>query len=155
MGYDSKCENSYRSEGFRVIQLAGRLYLERVGVKSFNQILLLNNDLETLLFVEEHLNSVVNNAVMVKKQEYTHHDTGPDEFAEFCRNFEPLINAVIMRPEKNLFLHMTSSLKKAILSIAIDRCNSDRTTICNALGLSDGELDEELRLCGLMLSDKP
>jgi len=153
MGYDSKYENTNESERFRVIQLTGRFHIERLGVRSFNQILLLNNDLETLLFVEEHLSSVVNNAVMVKKHEYSRHDT-PVEFMEFCRKFEPLINAIIMRQEKNLLSRMTSSLKKAILSLAIDRCNSDRTTICHALGLSDRELDEELRLCGLMISDK-
>lgn len=153
MGYDSIYDNHDRSEGFRVLQLAGRFHLDSSGVQSFNQILLLNNDRDTLLFVEQHLNRVITNAVMVKKHELAHNGSDRNEVTEFYRSFEPLINAIITRPEKDLLMRMTASLKKAILSIAIDRCNADRRTICNALGLSDGQLDEELQLCGLMITE--
>ncbi len=154
MGYISQGGTSDRRERFRVIQLSGKLSRGNIGAKSFSQILLLNNDRETLLFVEQHLDSIVNNVVMAKRYDHAPDGTGPEEFGEFCKSFEPLIDAVIKQREKNLLSRMTSSLKKAILSIAIDRCNSDRTTICNALGLTEGQLDEELRLCGLRISDK-
>lgn len=153
MGYMYYGETS-RSNGFSAIELTGRFYLEKLGMKSFTQILLLNKDQETLLYVKQHLNRVVNNAVMIKRHEYNLCGTDPDEFKEFCRKFEPLIDTIIMKPETDLLSRMTSSLKRAILSIAIDRCNADRTTICNALGLSDRQLEEELRLCGLRISDK-
>lgn len=154
MGYRCNVGNNDKDKGFRVIELTGSLYLEKLGMKPFNQILLLNNDLETLLFVETFLDRVITNAVMVKKHEYTRCDDIRDDFKEFCRSCEPLIDAIIMRREKNLLSRITSSLKKAILSIAIDRCNADRRMICNALGLSERQLEEELRLCGLRISDK-
>lgn len=154
MGYRCSSENDDTSKGFRVIELTGKLDHETRGKKSFNQILLLNNDLETLLFVEMSLDRVVYNAVLARKHEYKNDDNERNDFKEFCRSFEPLIDAIIMRPEKNLLSRITASLKKAILTIAIDRCKSDRARICNELGLSDRQLDEELRLCGLRIAGK-
>lgn len=154
MGYMCTSENKGISINFRIVILTGRHSLEGRGPKSFNQILLLSNDLETLLFVEKHLDIVVNNTAMVKTRECAIRGAGHDDVREFCRNIEPLIDALTAKPEKDLLSRMTTSLKKALLSIAIERSNSDRTSICNALGISDRQLEEELRLCGLNISDK-
>jgi hypothetical protein len=55
---------------FRAIELYGTLRIEQLGFLPFNQVFLLDSEMETLCFVEKNMDYMVNLAVRVKKMEY-------------------------------------------------------------------------------------
>lgn len=55
---------------FRAIELYGTVRIEQLGFLPFNQVFLLDSEMETLCFVEKNMDYMVNLAVKVKKLEY-------------------------------------------------------------------------------------
>jgi len=67
------------------------------------------------------------------------------------RAIETFLELIVMNPRKNVVPRLTVTLKKAILSMALDRYNFNREIVCKVLGLSSSQFDEEMRLSGLAL----
>lgn len=61
---------NHEGYGFRAIELNGALKLDHIGIISFNQILLLDDEQETLCFVEANIRLIVTLAFIAKKAEY-------------------------------------------------------------------------------------
>jgi len=71
---------------------------------------------------------------------------------------EELFELIVTRSKKNVLPRLTASVKKAVLSLALDRYNANKEMICDVLGLSRSNFDEEMRSSGLSLSanmDRP
>lgn len=56
--------------GFRAIELNGELKLDHLGIVSFNQVLLLDDEQESLCFIEANIRLIVTLAFIAKKAEY-------------------------------------------------------------------------------------
>jgi len=142
------------AECFRAVEITGSLLIVLNRTAHFNQILLLHDDNDTLAFAERNLASLVNNAIMIKKMDFQP-KTAATAAEILTDGIVPLLESIVMLPEKNMLHCLTASLKKAILSIALSRYNSNKEMICNVLGLSGSQLDDELQSSGFaLIADK-
>ena len=62
-----------------------------------------------------------------------------------------LFDMIAMNPEKNVLPRLTVSVKKAVLSLALERCNADKDFICSLLGLTGRQYDDAMYATGLGL----
>lgn len=151
MGYRYNTQMQAESVNyFRAVEISGSLQIGLDRKIPFAQILLLSNDMETLFFAENNMFQLVNNTIrMIKMNNSTVNNI--DGSGTFAREFESLLESIIMRPEKNILNRLSASLKKAILSIALDRYHSNKEMICKVLGLSSSQFDHEMRSIGFDL----
>ncbi len=155
MGSGSYRKNGNPGVGFRAVELTGRTTQGHQTMNHCNHVLLLNNDPETLRYAEQYLSKICRLAVMVgKPSEDLNHSARNDSLA-LSRDLESLLDSLVSNSDHNLLERMTSSLKTAILSLACDRYKSDRKLICRALGLTEEQLDQELRKYGVLPGGDP
>jgi len=150
MGY--RCMDASQKAGtadYRVIQV---LLVKRDGRMAEDDdavALSVGNDWDTLLFVKENMDAIAANLVGVKQmnaQSMLH----VEESAElFERNLEPLFTLISATAQEHIMDKLSSSLRKALLLMAMDRYSCDSERICRALGISKGKLEKELKRCGL------
>lgn len=133
---------------YRAVEITGSLKIERKRTVSVRQVLLLHNDKETLEFVEQNMAKLFHNLILSKKMAVL---PEPLLSTYLPSEIEPLLESIALNPNKNILQQLTASLKKAILSLAMIRFNGDRELICNVLGLSGSQFEEELGLAGLCL----
>jgi len=62
---------------------------------------------------------------------------------------EALFDLIVMSSKKNVLPRLATSVRKAILALALDRYNANREMICDALGLSRSQFDDEIQSSGL------
>jgi len=151
MGYSYfKLQHEEPVKQFRAVEITGSLLVERSTKIHFNQVLLLHADSDTLEFAEKNLAKFVSNAIMIKKMA-VRSEAPVAAAGDLTDGIVPLLESIVMSPEKNLLHLLTASLKKAILSIALTRYHANKEMICNVLGLSGSQLDDELRSSGFDL----
>jgi len=131
---------------FRAIEITGSLKIDRKRTVPLRQVLLLQNDKETLEFVEHNIARFVHSAIMMKEMAVL-----PEQVLSTClpSEIESFLESTVLNPHKNILHQLTASLKKAILSLAMIRFNGDKEVICNVLGLSGSQFEEEMRMAGL------
>ena len=119
------------------------------------QVLAVDNQWETLRYVQENMVEVVANMVMVKRMDLNSTSAHVDENARlFEKSLEPLFSMISATATEHVMDKLSGSLKKALLMMAIERYGCDGDRICRALGISRGKLEKELRRCGLMRLEK-
>ncbi len=104
------------------------------------QLLLVDNDRETMLLVRESMPEIVRNVLQISSKVP---DGGKAE-----RDKHPLASKNTgsnKEKGRNLFTSLSPKLKKALLLMAMDCFENNRESACRALGLTPEELDEELR----------
>lgn len=135
---------------FRAFEISGSMMIAGNGKIPFYQVLLVNNDMETLFFVEQNMSRLINNAIILKQMNKPAGNRD-EESRTFTRGVESLLESIIMKKETDVLQNLTGSIKKAILSIALDRYNGNKEMICSLLGLSSSQLDDEMRSSGFAL----
>ena len=65
------------------------------------------------------------------------------------KNLEPLVSSLAAANGQGVMDKLSSSLKKALLLMVMERYQSDREKACRVLGISREKLETELKLCGV------
>ncbi|ACM19860.1 hypothetical protein Geob_1501 [Geotalea daltonii FRC-32] len=150
MGYRYVAPEEKAGEGvFRIMEVV-MVKKGPVGVgMTSSQILTVDNHWDTLRYVQENMDEIIATMVKVMRME-TNSRRKIDENARlFEKNLEPLFSLISATSKENLMDKLSSSLKKALLLMALDRYQCDRDTICRALGITKDKLDKEMKACGL------
>ena len=150
MGY--RCHNQYEKEedhGFRLMEV---VMVEKKSTGSENsstRVLMVDNQYETLKFVQDHMNDFVANMIKVKKMNPVSVKKIEESAELFQNNLQPLFSMISETSKTHILDKLSNSLKKALILMAIDRYKSDRDSICKALGISQEKLEKEMMVCGL------
>jgi DNA-binding protein Fis len=119
------------------------------GSKEDLRLLMVDSHWDTLRFVQDNMDECVSNIVKLKKHA-SHTASGVNESAQlFQKNLEPLMSSMAASQGQGVMDKLSSSLKKALLLLVMERYQSDREKACRVLGISREKLESELRLCGV------
>lgn len=119
------------------------------GTKDDLRMLMVDSQWDTLHFVQDNMEECVGNIVRLKRLE-SHSSKGVEESAElFQKNLEPLISTLAASNGEGVMDKLSSSLKKALLLMVMERYKSDREKACRVLGISREKLETELKMCGV------
>ena len=114
-----------------------------------SQVIVIDNDQETLRHVQENWNDFINNLIKVKKMEEHDRQKMAESSEIFGTRLQPLFSRITASTNKNLLENLSKSLKKALLLMAMERYDGDKDVICRVLGINRERLDNEMNLCGL------
>jgi DNA-binding NtrC family response regulator len=118
------------------------------GNSTSTHMLLVDNNQETIKFVQESMDDIISNLIKVNKM--THNHKKIDESANlFKRNLDPLFSVMAENTKGSILDKLSTSLKKALILMAMDRYNSDKKSVCKALGITRDKLEGEMSLCGI------
>jgi DNA-binding NtrC family response regulator len=114
------------------------------------QVVMLDGDRDTVQLAQEQMNEIVTNVIKVKNME-TKSLKKIDESAQlFERNLEPWFSLISKTVHGGHLLDkLSSSLKKALILMAMERYHCNRDSVAKVLGLSPERLEKEMALCGL------
>ena len=147
-------ENSEKSGAYDYCMMEVRLKKKTASpdTKSECRVLMVDSHWETLRFVQDNMEECVGNMVRMKRLEAkgAKGTRGVDESAAlFEKNLEPLIEALTSAKGHGVMDKLSTSLKKALLLMVMDRFKSDREQACRVLGITREKLETELKLCGV------
>lgn len=139
---------------FRVMEVI--TMLKRVAEKgvSRTRYMLVDSHWETLRDVQDNMDDFVDNIVKVNKMNDKDSKKMEESARLFEENLESLFRMISSTSNSNVLQKLSLSLKKALLLMAMDRYDGNRQAICNALGLTLTQLEEEIVRCGLNRFDK-
>jgi broad specificity phosphatase PhoE len=120
-----------------------------VGESTSSQVVIIDNDKETLRHVQENWNDFINNLIKVKKMEEHERQKMAESSEIFGKRLQPLFSRISASTNKNLLANLSKSLKKALILMAMERYDGDKDVICMVLGINRERLDNEMSLCGL------
>ena len=151
MGY--RCRDLTEKAGtynFRSIEvvLARRNWMD--GDDNAVAVLTVDNHWDTLRFVQENMDEFVANIVRTKQMNAQRRMRVEESAQLFENNLEPLFSLVFATAKEHVMDKLSSSLKKALLLMAMDRYSCDSDSICRALGITKVKLEKELKSCGLL-----
>jgi DNA-binding NtrC family response regulator len=154
MGY--RChepENRADQYDFRTMELV-MVKKQQVDERPIHTALTIDNQLETLRFVQENMNVFVTNCIRVKKMEATTRKKLDESARLFERNLEPLFTVISATSTKHVLDKLSTALKKALLLMAMEKFNCNKDSVCQALGLTRERLEREIVSCGLVNNHK-
>lgn len=114
------------------------------------QTLLVDNHRETIHFAQDHMEQLATNVLRMKRLDARERRRVEESAALFEKNLEPLFSMISQRSDR-LMGKLSSSLKKALLLMAMDRYHCNQDDVCQALGISRERLVRELKNCGIPL----
>lgn len=110
--------------------------------------LLVDNNHETLKQVQENMDEIINNLIGVSKMARSSKKV--DENAQlFEKSLDPLFSVMAETTQGHILDKLSISLRKALILMAMDRYQSNKETVCKALGISRDKLDREMAICGI------
>jgi len=119
------------------------------GTKEDLRLMTVDNHWDTLRWVQDNMEECVGNIVRLKRMQ-EREAKGVAETAElFQRNLEPLVASLAAANGQGVMDKLSSSLKKALLLMVMERYQRDREKACRVLGISREKLETELKLCGV------
>jgi DNA-binding NtrC family response regulator len=149
MGY--RCvipnENSGESE-FRMMEVV-MVKKTSEGDDVSSQIMIIDNNQETLRHVQENWNDFIDNIIKVRKMEERDRKKVAESAEIFGKGLKPLFSKISESTNKNLLANLSKSLKKALILMALERYDGNKDLICKVLGINREKLDNEMNLCGL------
>jgi transcriptional regulator with GAF, ATPase, and Fis domain len=114
------------------------------------QIVMLDGDKDTVEFAREQMNAIVANVIKVKNMETKTLKKVDENARLFERNLEPWFSLISQTVKGGHLLDkLSSSLKKALILMAMERYHCNRESVARVLGLSPERLEKEMALCGL------
>lgn len=121
------------------------------GGKDVNstQVVMVDNNWDTLRFVQENMDGFVTNIMKVKKMDELDRKRIDESARLFEKNLKPLFSLISRTEHRNVMAKLSVSLKKALLLMAMERYAGDEERMCRALGISRDVLVQEMNLCGL------
>jgi DNA-binding protein Fis len=151
MGYTCK-ETTQRAGSYHYRAIEVVLVKRTKGAASQDRanVLTVENDWDTLSFVKDNMADITANMVRVKSMN-SENSAHVEESAElFQRNLEPLFTLISATATDHVLDKLSVSLRKALLLMAMDRYSCDSESMCRALGITKGQLEKELKRCGLL-----
>jgi len=137
-----------RESNYRVMEVVMMKRAKGGKESSSTHLILVDNQLETLNFVQESMDEIINNIIRVNKMGRINKKV--DETAKlFEKNLDPLFSVMTESTQGNILDKLSISLKKALILMAMDRYKSNKESVCKALGISQDKLDGEMALCGI------
>ena len=117
-------------------------------------VLTVDNDWDTLNFVNDNMSDIAANMVGVKRMNRASIMHVEESAQLFERNLEPFFTLISATATEHVLDKLSVSLRKALLLMAMDRYRCDSESMCRALGLSKGKLEKELKRCGLLQQER-
>jgi len=117
-------------------------------------VLTVDNDWDTLCFVNENMGDITANMVKVKIMNRISRLHVAENAEIFERSLEPFFTLISATSSDHVLDKLSASLKKALLLMAMDRYRCDSESMCRALGLTRGKLERELKRCGLLPQER-
>lgn len=119
------------------------------GTKDDLRFMTVDSHWETLRFVQDNMDECVGNVVRLKRMERNPEQQVDESAALFQRNLEPLVSSLAATQGQGVMDKLSTSLKKALLLMVMERYQSDREKACQVLGITREKLEKELQLCGV------
>lgn len=143
-------DNRNDSKDFRIVEVVMTKKDTSGNQVSLAQALMVENDLETLKYVHDNMDDFVKNVVQMKHLEELENRRSIDENALFFEeNLQPLFDLLKEKSGRHLLYEMSSSLKRALIGIAIKRFNGNIQEIRDMFGLSQNETQQLLEEFGI------
>jgi DNA-binding protein Fis len=157
MGYrDRTASEKSGNYDFCIMEVRLRKKNAPADVKDDLRLLSVDSHYETLRFVQDNMEECISNIVKLKRLNSTPIEAmhapieGINESAElFQKNLEPLMSSMAATQGQGVMDKLSTSLKKALLMLVMERYQSDREKACKVLGISREKLENELKLCGV------
>jgi DNA-binding NtrC family response regulator len=146
--YQNKNEKMYAADP-RFMEMV-IMQTEKTSKRSNVQVVMLDGDRDTVTFAQEEMDEIVANVIRVKKME-AKTSKKVDETAQlFERNLEPWFSLLSQTVTGGHLLDkLSSSLKKALILMAMEKYHCNRESVARVLGLSQEKLDKEMASCGI------
>jgi len=149
MGYRCSSTKDYVDEcEFRLMEVV-MVKKTPIGETTTSQVIIIDNNQETLRHVQENWNDFIDNIIRIKKMEDIDRKKISESADIFGRGLKPFFSRISETANKNLLANLSKSLKKALILMALERYDGDRDVICKVLGINRDKLDNEMSLCGL------
>ncbi len=148
MAYRCSMTKDFGESEFRLMEVV-MVKKSSAGETVSAQVIIIDNDQETLRLVQENWNDFIDNLVKVKKMEERNRKRAAESSEIFGKRLQPLFSKISESAGKNLLANLSKSLKKALIQMAMDRYAGDKDVICKVLGINREKLDNEMNLCGL------
>jgi hypothetical protein len=139
---------------YLALEMVGKMAAEGSGLVPFSQVLVVAGDKETLHFLELHMDQVVRNVAQAKKIAWSSGDRVDEGPQYFEKKIETMLEILPDKWSRGRFEALAISMKKALLLISLDRFHGNWEMICRVLGISRGELDREMRSCGIVPAEQ-
>lgn len=157
MGYrDRTTSEKSGSYDFCIMEVRLRKKNAPADVKDDLRLLSVDSHYGTLRFVQDNMEECIGNIVKLKRLNSTPKEAmnapieGINESAElFQKNLAPLMSSMAATQGPGVMDKLSTSLKKALLMLVMERYQSDREKACKVLGISREKLENELKLCGV------
>jgi DNA-binding NtrC family response regulator len=138
---------------FRAIEIVAIKKSSAVSHAAWSGVVLVDSQIDTINFVEQHIREFVGNVTKVRRLEARKRNV--DESVRlFEENLRQLFGVIAESVESNLLEKFSVSLRKALIHIAIERSKDDKDRICSILGIDRSKLEEEMKICGLCWQDE-
>ena len=112
-------------------------------------VLTVENDWETLGFVNDNVDTIAANLMRAKQMNEERRIEVEQNSQLFEKNLKPLFTLISATSKPHVMDKLSISLKKALLLMAMERYSYDSESMCRALGITKGKLEKELKRCGL------
>lgn len=151
MGYRAR-ENTIRGDcaGYCAIEVVLVEKDARRVENAVSDVLVVDNDWETLQFVQENMGDFVGNLSRMKQMKENRTEVVEENARLFENNLGPLFTLITATAKDHILDKFSHSLRKALLLMAMERFSCDNDRICRALGLTRLKLEKELKRCGLV-----
>ena len=149
MGHSCKTPANFdRDCMYRVMEVVMMKNGKTDGKSSTNHLLFVDNNQETLKFVQESMDDIIKNIIRIKKM--TKIDQEIEDNAKlFEQTLDPLFSVMAEKTQGSILDKLSVSLKKALILMAMDRYKRNKNSVCKALGISPEKLDGEMAICGI------
>jgi hypothetical protein len=117
------------------------------------QTLLVENEQETLRYVQENMDDFIRNVVHVRKLQEQDLEKINQNALMFQETLAPIFSLLGETGENHILEHMTSSLKKAMIVMALKKFDGDLAMVADLLGIDPESIEEEMTQCGLEPED--
>lgn len=150
MGYrDRSTDDRSGAYGYCIMEVRLRKKNAPAGTKDDLRLMTVDSHWDTLRFVQDNMDDCVRNVVRLKRMEPATELRVDESAALFQRNLEPLVSSLAATQGQGVMDKLSTSLKKALLLMVMERYQSDREKACRVLGISREKLEKELQLCGV------
>lgn len=123
---------------------------EKTSKRSNVQVVMLDGDRDTVTFAQEEMDEIVANVIRVKKMEAKINKKVDETAQLFERNLEPWFSLLSQTVQGGHLLDkLSSSLKKALILMAMEKYHCNRESVARVLGLSREKLEKEMASCGI------
>lgn len=149
MGQRCKMMSQFEADSaYRVMEVV-MMKRGRGGEESaLTHVMLVDNNQETIKFVQESMDDIIGNLIRMDKMTTKYRKV--DESARmFEENLTPIFNDIAETAQVNIIDKLSVSLRKALILMAMERYQSNRDSVCRALGISPEKLDHEMVECGI------